>query len=203
MARTSSFKVSIDEVALLDELSRGKNGLIVAKGIEEAIQDDIEKKQQQLVKNFLSHPVSIEISGGPNGSNSSGTLGGYGNLFSFLGFSSSDTPLQSIEAILSKKLQYRVKPAKAGRFQILIDIPKATEIFENSPMPWANGMSWAQAIEKGVSNLQFYLFNPSGLPNSASGTGIQSRNKVSGVNFRKTPYITKLLKDFQQDLKKL
>ena len=39
-----------------------------------------------LIKQFESHPVTKEISGGSSSSNVSGTLGGYGNLFSFIGF---------------------------------------------------------------------------------------------------------------------
>ena len=50
----------------------------------------IEKKLQQQVGNLLAafeeHPVTKEIDAGPGSNNSSGTLGGYGNLFTFIGF---------------------------------------------------------------------------------------------------------------------
>ena len=41
---------------------------------------------KKLLNEFETHPVTREIEGGPDATNTSGTLGGSGNLFSFLGF---------------------------------------------------------------------------------------------------------------------
>lgn len=203
MAKKLTFTVNINPDLLKAELSKGKNGNIVAGTIHNAIKDDIEKAQNTLIKNLLAHPVSREIKSGPKASNSSGTLGGYGNLFSFLGFSSGDDPVTVVKNILSKKIKYTVRPKSNGRFLITVMTPKEQEIFEATPMPWASGFSWAEGIEKGVSNAAAYLFNPKGFANSTSGTGLQSQNNVSGVSFKNTPYITKLIKEFKQDLRKL
>ena len=203
MAKKLTFTVNINPDLLKEELSKGKNGKIVAGTIHNAIKDDIEKAQNTLIKNLLAHPVSREIKSGPKASNSSGTLGGYGNLFSFLGFSSGDDPVTVVKNILSKKIKYTVHPKSNGRFLITVLTPKEQEIFEATPMPWASSFSWAEGIEKGVSNAAAYLFNPRGFANSTSGTGLQSQNNVSGVSFKNTPYITKLIKEFKQDLRKL
>ena len=67
-------------------------------------------KSFQLVKNkmiveFLNHPVTIELKGGIEAKNISGTLsGGSGNLFSFIGFDSGDDPTDKIEKILLRRL---------------------------------------------------------------------------------------------------
>jgi len=203
MAKRTSFTVTIDPNLLKAEMSMGKNGNIVAEQIHRVITDDIQKAQNTLVKNLLTHPVSREIESGPRASNSSGTLGGYGNLFSFLGFGSGDNPVSVIQNIFSKKMKYTVRPRSGGRFLITVQTPKAEEIFEATPMPWASGLSWAEGIEQGVSNAAAYLFNPRGFSNSTSGTGLQSQNNVSGVSFKRTPYISQLIKEFKQDLLKI
>ena len=44
---------------------------------------DIEKQaRKEFLKEFDDHPITNEIEAGPDSSNSSGTLNGYGNLFS-------------------------------------------------------------------------------------------------------------------------
>jgi|TARA_B100001094_G_C17936213_1_gene673246 hypothetical protein len=197
-----SVKVYIDPKLLKDSLSSGGNGASVARLMSASAQDHIKTKQDDLVKNLMEHPVSKEISDGSTASNISGTLGGYGNLFSFLGFDNGSDPVAVIEGILSKKLRHKVKPRGRGSFLITVFIPEAKEIFADTPMPWASGLSWAEGVEKGVSNAAAYLFNPKGFPDSKSGTGLQSQNKVSGVSFKRTPYITNLIQQFKKDLLK-
>ena len=49
---------------------------------------------------FDRHPVTRELKQGPDGANISGTLGGIGNLFSFIGFYSSDKPTDLVREVL-------------------------------------------------------------------------------------------------------
>ena len=66
------------------------------------------------------------------------------------------------------------------------------------------GKSWAKAIEEGgFSNLGQFLFSSTGFDDSNSGTGIQAKNKSSGVSFTRTPYIGKLITDFKKKLLRL
>ena len=44
------------------------------------------KMIRQMLREFDSHPVTTEISSGPKAGNTSNTLSGRGNLFSFIGF---------------------------------------------------------------------------------------------------------------------
>ena len=57
-----------------------------------------------------------------------------------------------------------------------------------------------QGVETGLSNLGQYIYSATGLVSSTSGTGIQAKNKASGVSFSNTPYITKLIGNFKKRL---
>ena len=162
------------------------------------------KKQDHLVKQFKVHPITVEIDGGPRATNSSGTLGGYGNLFSFIGFSSGSDPTRIIEKIFREKITFKVRRrGSSGKYTIIFYIPSLEEIYALTPIPWAAGQSWVDGIEKGMSNLGSYLYSSSGFGSSVSGTGLQSKNKTSGVSFKNTPYVAKLLENFKNRLRKL
>jgi len=165
-------------------------------------------KSFQLVKNkmiaeFLNHPVTIELKGGIEAKNISGTLsGGSGNLFSFIGFDSGDDPTDKIEKILLRtNLLFSRFGSKSIEFTI--DVPTPQEIFEVTPMPWAPGRSWAKGIENGISGLGFYL--KVSRDSSRSGLGIQSPRKVRkrGSKFRNTKYISEILKKYKKEFEAL
>jgi len=58
-------------------------------------------------------------------------------------------------------------------------------------------------MESGLTNLGQFLYSSSGFGSSKSGTGIQVKNRSSGVTFSSTPYISKLIKDFKARLLRL
>ena len=66
------------------------------------VKEQFEERKTQLIENFENHPVTQEISN-PNSTNISNTLGGYGNLYGFLGFEE-DNPTLPVKEILSKNL---------------------------------------------------------------------------------------------------
>ena len=90
---------------------------------------------------------------------------------------------------------------KNGMSNTTILHPTPEDIFAVTPLPWAQGRSWARGIEEGISNLGQYLYTES--KSSRSGKGIQSKNQVSGSSFSKTHYISKMIKDFQKDISSL
>ena len=51
-----------------------------------AVQEAFQHLKQEMIKEFLNHPVTKEIKGGIGSENISGTLGGITNLYSFIGF---------------------------------------------------------------------------------------------------------------------
>jgi hypothetical protein len=154
-----------------------------------------EKIKREMVLEFMNHPVTREILGGPNASNESGTLNGYGNLFSFIGFNEGDDPIEVILDLLNDSKIHSSNTASSD-IMFTISIPSKQAIFAATPLPWASGRSWSEAIERGLSGLGYYL-NRENLSNSKSGTGIQVKSNLRrGSKYKPVKYISSLLNDY-------
>ena len=169
------------------------------RNFEKEIKDKFKKIKDELIKEFLSDPVTIEILQGSSGTNISGTLGGVSNLFAFIGFSSGEQPispiLQSLENI---QITYNKEIRKRGiGVEFDISLPTAQDIFSITPLPWASGRSWAEGIERGLSGLGYLLRKDGG----RSGAAVQSRvNKIRSGRFQNRPYISALIKKYTKRL---
>lgn len=165
-----------------------------SKTFQQRIITAFNKIKREMVAEFRSHPVTVEIKAGPFAENSSGTLGGYGNLFSFIGFEQGDNPTDNIEGLLNlSRIEYG-RETKDG-FTMRIYLPSKQEIFSETPMPWASGRSWAEGIERGISGFGQYL-NIDTAVNSRSGEGIQTNGVIRKGKFKNTPYISALLNKY-------
>lgn len=170
-----------------------------SKAFQQRIITSFNKIKREMIAEFKNHPVTVEIKAGPFAENSSGTLGGYGNLFSFIGFDEGDSPTDNIEGLLNlTRIEYN-RETKDG-FIMTIYLPSKQEIFSETPMPWASGRSWAEGIERGISGFGQYLNTES--ISSRSGEGIETNSVIRRGKFKNTPYISalmnKYLKRFQQ-----
>ena len=155
-----------------------------------------EKLKILMITEFENHPVTREIKDGNSASNISGTLGGYGNLFTFIGFEAGDNPTDSILNIL-KSIKISHSLTNDTLF-LRISYPTPDEVWEITPMPWQNGRSWAKGIESGISGLNYYLLLNKDSEFSRSGKGLQSDYKVRGyMRYNPTQYITNLLKKYK------
>ena len=163
--------------------------------------------KQGLDAGFNSHPVTAELETGANNpegtANLSGTLDGYGNLTTFIGFSKGYNPigvlrlkLLEMQLINTNKTKVLKKGKIAAYFKILT--PTLDELYSVSPLPWGGGDSWARQIETGISGLSSYLYQRS--KKSRSGYGIQATNKVRRQNFKPKPYLTPLFMSFYKKL---
>ncbi len=178
--------------AVLDNLKL-KNGELVYKKIE--------KLKKEMIANFLRLPVTKEILAGSGSGNTSGTLGGYGNLFTFIGFNQGDRPINPIVQLLSRT-NYRVtRFDQNGSAQLLIEMPSKEDIFAVTPLPWASGISWAERIERGMSGLGMYLNTNS--KSSRSGEGVQAEHKIRSGRFSNTQYISAFLIKWQNIFSKI
>jgi len=166
---------------------------VYGKSFQQKIISTFNKIKKEMVEEFRNHPVTVEIKNGPDAENTSGTLNGYGNLFSFIGFDEGDNPTDNIEGLLNlSRIEYS-QETKEG-FVMKIYLPSKQEIFSETPMPWAKGRSWAEGIEKGISGFGRYL-NSDRL-NSRSGTGIEVDSVIRKGKFNNTTYISALLNKY-------
>jgi len=173
---------------------------VLKRDFESTFKNKFEELKNEMIKEFLTHPVTIEIKDGPSASNISGTLGGATNLFAFIGFNEGDDPITPILEILQNTKYRRTKENK-GAQEFTVELPQIKEIFSATPMPWASGRSWAQGIEVGISGIGYLLRKNS--PNSRSGAAIQSRTKVRGGKFQNVPYISAIIRKYEKKFSKL
>jgi len=177
-------------------LNIGKYKIVKSAALEIA-ESKLQDSKKILLDSFSSHPVTVEIQGGATSNNISGTLGGYGNLFSFIGFSSGLDPVEPVKKLINKiRLITRsyVKQEKNGMlisFNVLS--PKLSDFENASPMPWASGRSWMSGIEKGISGLGYFL-SKSGSGRSEGGE--QIKNQIRQLSFKRVSYFSKMYSDF-------
>jgi hypothetical protein len=172
------------------------------KEINKIIDQEFNKIKNEFIEEFMNHPITQEIKGGIAATNTSGTLGGITNLYSFIGFDEGTDPIKPIEELL-KKSNYRIiYNNRSVDATVIFDIPTAAQIFEITPMPWAIGRSWARGIETGISGLGYYLKKTK---NSRSGLGVQSTTQQirPAVAFKNSKYISDLINRFNKELKQL
>jgi hypothetical protein len=166
---------------------------VYSKTFIQRIETAFNKIRREMLKEFRNHPITVEIKAGPYAENTSGTLDGYGNLFSFIGFDEGDNPTDVIEGLLSlSKIEYSGETQEG--FLMKIYMPSKEQIFAETPLKWAPGRSWAEGIERGISGFGQYLNTEA--VKSDSGTGIQIETKVRKGKYRNTQYISALLNKY-------
>lgn len=168
------------------------------KDYRNEFKDRFEKIKEEMIKEFLSHPVTVEILSGPDGKNISGTLAGKSNLFAFIGFNVSEKPIDPILEIL-KNIDFRDSGESSRGRRFNVNMPTSEDIFNVTPMPWASGRSWAKGIESGISGIG-YLLNKS-TSSSRSGVAIQADRKVRTLRFKRASYISGLINKYKKKFK--
>lgn len=176
---------------------------VVKNAAVELAESKLDSSKKLLSENFLLHPVTVEIQGGSNASNVSGTLGGHGNLFSFIGFPYSLDPIGPILKLINSIKLIKKANKKIDRlgtvFSFNLSAPTISQFESVSPIPWASGRSWLTGIERGISGLGYFL---SEIGSGRSGGGEQASNQLRSGAFKRTSYFTKLYSDFFKRLTK-
>lgn len=172
--------------------------IFTSKQVQAAVaneyQKELEKQKLLFLKEYESHPVTKELDGGEDASNVSGTLGGYGNLFSFLGFNKADNPTAPVKNLIrSIRLDKNVQ-SRNETFKLKINIPSKEDFAAATKMPWESGRSWLLDMERGISGLGAYLYGKFNA--SRSGTGIQNQKNYSGRTFRPVKYFSQIYNNF-------
>jgi len=197
-----SVTLSIDNRAfgkqLTSSISRLNNQTQILNSIfikNKPLKKRFEELKKEMINEFLLHPVTKEILSGPGAPNISGTLRGYGNLFSFIGFNKGDKPISPIIKLLEQTVMNISRANPRGVINLNITIPSNRDIFAVTPMPWATGLSWAQRIEQGMPGFGEYLNKSSS--SSRSSTGLQTQNDIRSGGFSNTPYVSSFIKKWQ------
>jgi len=167
------------------------------KQIDELAERKFREAKTKLMEEFNKHPVTAEIEGGKDAGNISGTLAGYGNLFTFIGFPMGSNPVNSVRVYLQTRVALRKKTntKDALRKDYSINLPEI-QSFNFAKMPWESG-SWVTGIETGISGFSYYMNKADEA--SRSGKGIQIDGKLRALNASKAiPYMSKILQDFKR-----
>ena len=189
----------------------------VQKQIENLVKDQFESQKIEMIQGFLKDKISQEIKD-PDLGNISKTLGGYGDLFGFIGFFEGSSPIEEVSEILfsktelkSIKIQRIYNRDARGRFtsgrsfvnvKVSFSVPDLDDFDETSQRVVRDysGRNWIKGIEKGISGFNRYANYPRG----ESRRGVQldgviknpsvSRPKLS--NYKPRGYVTPLIKEF-------
>jgi hypothetical protein len=176
-----------------------KNSKFFKKISDDLVVDKYENSKDKFFKEFENHPVTKEIEDGPTAMNSSNTLNGVGNLFSFIGFSNSDSPIQDLIEALHNNFSIK-KQNKNGNIRYIIDYPTLEKIKNETPMPWERGNSWVIGIERGISGFSNYLYKR--FVQGRSQEALQAENKIRTNSFKKVRYFSKIVNNFINNITK-
>ena len=163
----------------------------------------VDSSKRRLISEFAQHPVTREIEGGPSGRNISGTLQGYGNLFTFIGFLAGTTPTLEVKRMLQSIRLERAKKGKASRkgvaIDVKIDMPSKAQFSAATPLPFGGGRSWLYGIESGISGFGSYMYKK--WKTSRSSHGIQTQKKIRSGGFKNTSYFSSMLLGFTKRIR--
>jgi len=179
--------------------------------------------KNRLYSMVRKHPISNEIEQGPYAENSVAIISSHpeeGNLFSFIGFDSSDRPIDKLIDFLEKfvDVDNSIPRTKISRnlltvtYEWDISLPDNSDFDAEASLGYPDGYqsgSWISGIENGIIGINSYLFDSSrDFPTSRSGPAIQAKSKsgkLQNVGTRqqvRVPYMSKIIKEFARELRK-
>jgi hypothetical protein len=188
----------------LDKSVKRRVAQLVKEDFDKRIERSFNNIKAEMIRELMNHPITKEIQQGSASLNSSGTLSGYGNLFTFIGFESGSSPIDAIKREFDKTvIRFRTLTDDGPIWNIYLPAPE--DIWDVTPMPWAEGRSWAKGIETGISGVGWYLYNQKkNYPQSRSGPAIQVKSKSSSkVRFKNVKYISDILSRYEKKFSQL
>ena len=100
-----------------------------------------ENAKRAMLNQFDRSLITQEIESGPKAANISGTLDGYGNLFSFIGFYESDNPIEKLRNLLNEGTTFKPTIYRKGAWYFRVTLPDKGSINAVTDMPWEHGNS--------------------------------------------------------------
>lgn len=150
---------------------------------------------------FSSSEITKEINAGPRASNTSGLLGGYGNLYSFIGLVSNPIPAikELWKSVKFKGLNKVQLNSQKATYSYNVSVPTALDFEDESVIPWAEGRSWLISITRGgISGLGQYL---NILGKGRSRGGVQLKKKLRRATMKTAPYFIQIYNTFISNFK--
>jgi len=183
--------------------TKAMNSPRVNNAVQKICKAKFNQAKASVLREFLDDVVTREIRGGANVSNASGTLGGYGNLFSYIGFYDGFDPIAPIEEYITN-FPFQAKVINRGRgenLSVQVKFPSIEKIKQLSGMPWEEGNSWVVGIERGISGFSNYMYDMY-MGKGRSGAAIQKKNKSGTVtSFSTKRYLPSILADIKRKFK--
>lgn len=200
---------------IFEMLSNGK----IQDEIEKAVKKQFNEEKQKTLLEFDSHDVTQELAE-PEKGNISNTLGGYGDLFGFIGFEAGSDPVSPVKLALESKIKFKstnlsiIYPRNArGQFatgkrtkniKIIFQVPDLNDFDKAAKFEgWNGGRNWVKGIERGISGVSYYADYPRG----RSERGLQLRGQIKNSasdrpsGFKTRPYITEIIENFKKNFK--
>lgn len=180
-----------------------KTAITFVKTSDDRIKRLFLKEKQDFLNQVESHPISKEIKDQIYGTSS--LLSDGGSLYAFIGFRSPREPISELIDFLNEKIQYvGFVGATTSPLRLVYQVkfPDEVDFSKDSRLAgdgWEIGNPWPLAIENGIPGYQYFLELNAG----RSEGGIQIKNQKRSADFRPSPYITPMLNDFKQRLKKI
>ena len=160
------------------------------------------RAKRTMLAEFDRHMITQEILNGSRAVNISGTLDGYGNLFSFIGFHRDSHPVEELRELLLIATEFHQGPYKKNVWSFGVKLPTKAAIEKVTQMPWEPGNSWAFGVETYISGLSSYMYKR--WMGSRSGMGFQlPYENQEDATFQGQPYITEILRNFRARINKI
>lgn len=170
------------------------------------LKQQVETAKTQLLQEFDTNPVTVELLQGPEQPYSEVLPNGYGNLFSFLGFSVGRKPTEPVRELLEKIYLIQKPAVDRKSFTFKIRLPSKEDLNDVSPMEWESGRSWIDAVTYGLGTFSHYMFSltQGRFQNSKSNTAIQVGPdlRATSVYLTSQRYVIGMLGDFKRKFKK-
>ena len=200
---------------IFEMLSNGE----IQDEIEKAVKKQFNQEKQNNLLEFDSHDVTQELAE-PEKGNISNTLGGYGDLFGFIGFEAGSDPVLPVKLALESKIKFKstnlsiIYPRNArGQFatgkrtkniKIIFQVPDLNDFDKAAKFEgWNGGRNWVKGIERGISGVSYYADYPRG----RSERGLQLRGQIKNSasdrpsGFKTRPYINEIIENFKKNFK--
>lgn len=194
---------SLNSIKFRKKVVEASGGASTRKSAFNLAEKKFEKAKSEMIAEFDNHPVTQEIKAGPNGENISNSLGGRGNLFSFIGFPEGEDPTAVVREHLEERTRLRKIPSfneRTKTFIFKVETPSLEGIEKKTPFPW-EPRSWVRGIESGISGLGHYISSKIRQFNgSRSGTAIQSEKQISKIGYKAVKYMSEIIRNFRKKL---